>query len=197
MGGRGGGGGGRGGSGGGRGGESRDRGNREEIPTSAADLLIQHRDGLSLTTDQLARVTTLKNQYDNESGPLLAKLDSIRPVNSGIRGGGYGAGSNAMDAEMSDSMRTAMRERMRQRADAMNKLHDLAKFTRDHAFDLLDGDQRKKAEAYETQQQRELDDMNGDPRSRGNGSGNGSGNGAGGSGGSGRRGGMGGMRPPA
>ncbi|HTE44982.1 MAG TPA: hypothetical protein VK636_07045 [Gemmatimonadaceae bacterium] len=143
------------GMGGGGGGFGRGRGinmSREaaiSIPkyVNAVNLLIEHRQELTLTDSQFVRVIVVKRTLDSTNAPLARRLDSVQRL---FKGGGPLFGDPS--PERRDSL-AAARDVVH---EVMSSVHENVSTARDKAYGLLSFSQRTKAQELEDKAERAI-----------------------------------------
>jgi hypothetical protein len=150
--------GGMGGAGGGAGGIGRRRpGNIEREPglvvpkvVNGVNLLIEHRQDLTLSDSQFARIVVIKRALDSTNAPLTRKLDSLQRV---FKGG-------PIFSEPTPARRDSLAEAHAIVLDMTGTIRDNISAARDRAFALLSPGQLTKAQNLEAAAEKAIDDEN-------------------------------------
>ena len=116
-------------------------------PINPVDLLIQHWTDLKLTPDQIASLRTIKRSLDSANAPARRTLDSLQRA---MKPSGF---LGQLNEEQRDSIPVAKARAAR----LVDQLTENIRPEREKAFSLLTPDQLDKAEAIESNAQRQRD----------------------------------------
>jgi hypothetical protein len=117
------------------------------MPSSAAELALDHASELSLAADQRAQLEKIRREVDSANAPLRVQLDSLRPSSRPV---------NSRD--MSEEQREEMRARRTAVAAVIGHMRDNATASRERTFAILSTEQRLKVEQLEADARKRMDD---------------------------------------
>ena len=116
---------------------------RDANAINTVDVILERRNDLGLSGEQISRVNAAKTRRDMVVDTLSARALALRAPTD----------PNAWTT-MSDSERVAMRDRLRARAAALRAQRDVESQARDDALAVLSPDQRTRAEKMEDEMRR-------------------------------------------
>lgn len=115
------------------------------------NLLIEHRQELTLTDSQFAHVVTIKRALDSANTPLLRKLDSVQRL---FKGG------TPLFSEPSAERRDSIATARAVVTETIGTVRDNVSGARDKAYGLLAYPQRTKAQELEDKAEKAIADEN-------------------------------------
>jgi hypothetical protein len=117
---------------------------------NAVNLLIEHRQELTLSDSQVARVVVIKRALDSTNSPLTRRLDSLQRV---FKGG-------PIFSEPTAARRDSLAEAHVVVTDVTGTIRDNISAARDRAFALLSPGQVTKAQELEAAAAKAIEDEN-------------------------------------
>jgi hypothetical protein len=152
------GGGGRGRGGRGVGNPAREEGFAVQRPVNPVNLLIEHRQELTLTDTQFVRVIAIKRALDSTNAPLMRRIDSVQRL---FKGG------KPIFSDPSPARRDSLAEGKSAVQEMLVGVRENISDGREKAFALLSGQQAAKAQEIEAKAAKALEDEEQQARGRG------------------------------
>jgi hypothetical protein len=115
---------------------------------NAVNLLIQHRQELSLTDTQFVQIIVIKRVVDSANAPFMRKIDSVQRVFKSV----------PIFSEPSAAHRDSVAEGRAVVQEALAGVRENLDTARDKAYALLSSQQLAKAQELEAQAQKAIDD---------------------------------------
>jgi hypothetical protein len=137
---------------------AREEGLAVQRPVNAVNLLIEHRQELTLTDSQFMRVIVVKRGLDSANAPLMRRIDSVQHV---LKGGA------PLFGETSPARRDSLSIGRSVVQQTLAGVRDNNAEWRDKAYALLSGAQVTKAQELEAKAEKELEDALEKGRGRG------------------------------
>jgi hypothetical protein len=105
-------------------------------------ILLDQREELSLTTNQVTRLETIQAELERQNAPLIAQVGDLRPLGGGPRGRGAGPGT----ARPNSATVGEMRERRDELQPVMEQIRENNQAAYERALTVLTAEQREAAE---------------------------------------------------